>query len=183
MTKRITFVNVVALITAAVLVFACKDSNDDGCGRHHDSDTAQTAAQEKILAEGNAIVGMPAIHNFRERKLLKDIYELRDQDGLVTFTYLFSEQTGRLTFFCNSIGYGIPAATQFTSPQKIGASGQNYGYAVLPQADPNGLFSPSSAEGTWVLCADQKSKDARPVYIEPRVVVSPFKIDVENPVP
>ena len=52
------------------------------------SDSIQREQQEKILAEGTAQVGMPAIKNFRERKILKDILELRDQEGLVTYTYL-----------------------------------------------------------------------------------------------
>lgn len=48
------------------------------------SDEKQTEQQERILAEGTAQVGMPAINNFRERKLLKQILELRDQADFVT---------------------------------------------------------------------------------------------------
>lgn len=141
------------------------------------SDRVQQEAQELILAEGTSQTGMPAIKNFRERKLLKQILELRDQDGLVTYTYIVAEMTGKLIFLCNSIGYGIPAAMQYTNPQKIGASAHSYGYAVIPQADPNGLFSPSSAEGTWVMCADPADgSKTRPVYVEPRIVVTPFKM-------
>jgi len=135
------------------------------------SDDIQRRAQEKILAEGTAQTGMPAIHNFRERKLLKDILELRDQDGLVTYTYVWNEYNGRLVFFCDSIGYGIPYATQYTNPMKYVVNG-----ATLPQADPNGLFSPSAAEGTWVMCKNPNGKDVRPVYVEPRIVVSPFRL-------
>jgi hypothetical protein len=148
-----------------------------GCEYQPSADQIQTQQQERILREGTAQTGMPAIKNFRERKLLKDVIELRDQDGLSTFTYLVAEQTGKLVFLCNSVGYGIPAATQYTSPQKIGDRSQG-GYAVLPQADPNGLFSPSSAEGTWVMCSDPaKTGKTKPVYLEPRIVVSPFKLD------
>lgn len=146
----------------------------DDC-HHEDSDTKQTAQQERILAEGTSQIGMPAIHNFRERKLLKDIYELRDQDGLTTYTYMVAEYDAKLVFLCDSIGYGIPYATEFTSPQKL----ENYydhGYISMPQADPNGLFSPAAADGTWVMCKDPGSKDVRVVYIEPRIVVSPFKL-------
>lgn len=142
------------------------------------SDDIQRQQQEAILKEGTAQTGMPAIKNFRERKMLKDILELRDQDGFVTYTYTFSEVSGKLSFFCDSVGYGIPYATQYTNPSKIADQGQNYGYAILPQADPNGLFSPASAEGTWVLCKDPGGKDVKPVYVEPRVVVSPFVLPV-----
>jgi hypothetical protein len=136
------------------------------------SDSIQREQQERILKEATSQTGMPAIKNFRERKLLKQIIEMRDQDGLVTYTYTVPEMTGKPVFLCNSIGYGLPAATQYTNPEKYVASG-----GTLPQADPNGLFSPSSAEGTWVLCADPSgSGKTRPVYVEPRIIVSPFKL-------
>jgi hypothetical protein len=137
------------------------------------SDDKQNAAQEKIVAEGVAAVGMPAIHNFREKRQLKDIYEMRDQDGLVTYTYLYNEMQGTLVFFCNSIGFGIPYATQYTAPGK--PYGEAQGYTTIPQADPNGLFSPADAEGTWVTCLGP-DKQQHPVYVEPRVIVSPFPL-------
>lgn len=152
-------------------------SSPDGCSSRSDSDTKQQVAQERILAEGNAQAGMPAIHNFRERKILKEIMELRDQSGLVTYTYLWSQLVGKLVFFCDSIGYGVSAATQYTSPQKL-ADESARGYLVLPQADPNGLFSPSSAEGTWVMCKNPSGPDVKPVYVEERIVVAPFRMEM-----
>jgi hypothetical protein len=146
----------------------------DGCDET--TDDKQQAAQEKILAEANAQTGMPAIKNFRERKLLKDILEMRDQDGLVTYTYLFAEQTGKLIYLGESIGYGIPYATQYTNPEKVEIS--TGGRSVIPQADPNGLFSPASCEGTWVLLKGPNGK-VQPTYIEPRIIVSPFKLNVQ----
>jgi len=147
-----------------------------GCDRTPTSDDIQRAQQEKILKEGTAQTGMPAIKNFRERKLLKDILELRDQDGLVTYTYLWNEFNGKKVFFCESVGYGIPYATQYTNPQKT-ETYANHGAVAIPQADPNGLFSPASAEGTWVLCKAPNGKDVKPVYVEPRVIVAPFRMD------
>jgi hypothetical protein len=163
------------ILTISLLAFAfgvcgaCNDTN---------SDDVQREQQEKILAEGTSQIGMPSIKNFREKKLLKDILELRDQMGIVTYTYVFSEMTGKKFFFCQSIGYGIPYATQFTNPQKIQTKVGGL-IAVIPQADPNGLFSPASAEGTWVMCKDPKGSDVRAVYIEPRIIVSPFKLPEE----
>jgi hypothetical protein len=146
------------------------------CDVQQSSDDVQSAQQEKILAEGTSQVGMPAIKNFRERKLAKEILELRDQEGLVTYTYFWNEMQGKLVFFCNSIGYALPYATQFTNPEKLDYSSR--GVTTLPQADPNGLFSPASAEGTWILCKDPNSDAVKPVYVEPRSVVSPFKLNV-----
>lgn len=143
------------------------------CEPRKTSDQVQSKQQEQLLKEGSSQVGMPAIKNFRERKLVKDILEMRDKE-ITTFTYLWSEVTGKKTFFCNSIGFGVPYATQFTNPlQTVGG----YDHAsVVAQADPNGLFSPASAEGTWVLCKDPRGSDVKPVYVEPRVIVTPFEM-------
>jgi hypothetical protein len=118
-------------------------------------------------------VGMPAITNFAEKQQYRDILEMRDK-SLPTYTYL-ADMNGHLHFLCNSIGFGIPYATQYTNPMQSGN---------MPQADPNGLYSPASAEGTWVLCLDPRTgkakRDARgkiePVYIEPRITVAPFEL-------
>jgi len=164
MKKMVLFV-----ITTMVFLSGCIEERVN-------SDNIQKKQQEKILAEGTAQTGMPSIKNFRERKLLKDIFELRDQSGLVTYTYLWNEMQGKKVFFCDSIGYGIPYATQYTNPQKIADSYSQGGFAILPQADPNGLFSPASAAGTWVMCKNPQGNDVKPVFIEPNVIVSPFKL-------
>lgn len=184
---------IVLLAIVLMVMLGCENR------RSATSDEIQRARQETLTREGIAQVGMPAIKNFRELKILKDVYELRDQDSLVTYTYLenlvptvvpgHTALGGKLTYVGESVGYGIPAATQFTNPQKIAAQGHQYGYAVLPQADPNGLFSPASAEGTWIMMLDKKSGKALPQYFEPRLVVSTFKYEfdkmppAEQPVP
>ena len=161
--KTIVSVSAIALLGVTLV----------GCDDFTSSDEKQRAQQEQILKEGTAQTGMPAIKNFRERKLMKQIIEMRDQDGLVTYTYTVPETTGRPVFLCNSIGYGLPAATQYTNPQKY----ERISGVTLPQADPNGLFSPDSAEGTWVMCSDPSGNGkTRPVYVEPRIIVSPFKL-------
>lgn len=153
------------------------------CAPDPTSNDIQRDQQNKLLSEATSQTGMPAIKNFRERKFLKDILELRDQEGLVTYTYLFTEQTGKLVFFCDSVGYGIPYATQYTAPETMQtfnlmgqASSNSRGVEKLPQADPNGLFSPASAEGTWIICKNPGGKGTSVVYVEPRIIVSPFKL-------
>jgi hypothetical protein len=157
------FIAIASIAVLGVTLTGCAESSDD----------KQRVQQERMLQEGTAQTGMPAIKNFRTRKLMKQIIEMRDQDGLVTYTYTVPETTGRPVFLCNSVGYAIPAATQYTNPEKyVGTAG-----AILPQADPDGLFSPDSAEGSWVMCTDPSGNGkTRPVYVEPRIIVSPFKL-------
>lgn len=171
------------LITTVTLGLFCV-ATLPGCYEHvATSDERQQAQQEAILQQGTSTVGMPAIANFRERKLLKQIYELRDRSDYLTYTYTYSEYTGKFTFFCRSIGFAIPYATQFTSPQKIeqmyGKSTNTYlGVEVVPQADPNGLYSPAAADASWVMCVDPTSKDheATAVYVEPKLTTVRYKL-------
>jgi hypothetical protein len=133
------------------------------------ADQQQHIVQERMNKQSNMTVGMPSIVNFQEKRILKNILELRDTE-IKTVTYT-QDMTGKLHKLCTSIGYGIPYATQFTNPMRITSGGHE-----LPQADPNGLFSPTSAEGTWVLCLNPETSKMSPVYVEPKVIVSPFEL-------
>lgn len=170
MSKRWYILSILAVMVI-VAVIACDDYTPT-------ADQAQKNQQETILKEATAQTGMPAIKNFRERKILKDILELRDQTGLATTTYLYNEMQGKLVKLCDSVGYAIPYSTQYTSPERPARSGEvaYAGNITLPQADPNALFSPQSSEGTWVLCKNPNGGDVKTVYVEPRILVSPFPL-------
>ena len=135
-------------------------------------------AQNQALMTGQSIqaVGMPAITNFQEKRILKNILELRDQQ-IKTITYT-QDWNAKLHKVCDSIGYGIPYATQYTASSRPALTWETHesGNIVVPQADPNGLYSPASADGTWVMCLNPQTKELAPVYIEPHVVVSPFPL-------
>lgn len=134
------------------------------------TDLKQQRRQEQLQAESDRQVGLPRIANFTEKRLVATIYELRDQADLPTYTYTFGLD-GKPRFLCRSVGFGVPHAAQFSNPEKLVTS--NIGgttYHTMPQAEPNGLFTPSSAEGTWILMA---TKDGpKPLYCEARVAVS-----------
>jgi hypothetical protein len=158
-----------AVFVAALTLTGCGDTSPT-------SEQLQNKAQEQTNLQAVQSVGMPSITRFSEKRQLKTIFELRDA-AITTTTYIV-DLNGNLHKFCDSVGYGIPYATQYTNPQR---PAQNYetqmaGNIALPQADPNGLYSPVDAEGTWILCNDPKTKKNWPIYVEPRVVVSPFAL-------
>ena len=134
---------------------------------------------ESVMQEANRQVGMPAIINFQEKKNLKWIYELCDQENLICHIYLFNEMKGEVgQYLGECIGYGIPYSTQFSNPQRLESGGYSGSYwAVgMPQAEPNGLFKPEGLSATWLIMLDPTTKKPRPVYIEPLIIVSPFKL-------
>jgi hypothetical protein len=167
---------------ALALLAAC-DADTSGAAR----DTKQSLD----LAEQAAVtVGIPAIQNFAEKRQLKALYELRDTANLVTYTY-YIDLNGKRHKVCptTSIGFGIPYATQYTAPKSLvmrrgtypqGTQAVEWKYLEADQPEPNGLYMPSSADGTWVICLDPKTKQASPTYVEPRIVVYLFEMPSEN---
>ena len=156
---------ILAFVAVATVLTACDQ-------RPETSTQIERKKQEEMSLQAVQQVGMPAITNFAEKRMMKDILELRDKN-VATVTYLVG-MNNQLTKVCDSVGYGLPYATQYTNPQRV--SDYTHGVVAIPQADPNGLYSPASADGTWVLCVDHKDGKAKPVYIEPRILVSPFAI-------
>ena len=150
------------------------------CGQIEPTPDRKDAEQQKqMLAEGQRQTGMPAIHNFQEKKLLKMIYELRDNEKVVNYAYLYNEYQGKLVYLGKCVGYGIPYSTQYSNPERPAEGWETHeqGNITLPQAEPNGLFMPNSSDGTWLMLLDAEGTP-HPVYIEPKVIVSPFKLTI-----
>ena len=153
-----------------------------GCGPVRKSSDGKMRSQtERAMSEANRQIGMPAVKNFQERKLAKMIFELRDQENLITYAYIVNLQ-GELIFIGKCVGFGLPYSVQYTNPQKLvdrfgrTIEGRSYEPHVMPQADPNGLFMPEGLSATWLMMIDPKTDKARPVYVEPQIIVSPFPL-------
>lgn len=179
--NRATYI--IVTISMALVVASLILSN---CGREATtSDQKQAQKTEVMLEEAERQIGMANITNFQQRKLMKLIYELCDQENLVCYAYIKSDYHGKLFFIGKCMGYGIPFSAQFTNPEKIVHGDHQLGYDLagrvnhpmkLPQADPNGLFMPTASSATWLMMIDPKTDVPRPVYIEPEIVVSPFPL-------
>ena len=137
------------------------------------SDKAANTQQERVLLEAHRAVGLPALRNFREKRLLKMLYELRDQDGLRTYTYLVAQQTGKVVKLCDSMGYPLSDATGYTSPDKVVRDGTNV-FGTVTQAEPNALFTPDSSNGYWVMCLG--SDKATPAFVTGDLVVTSYPL-------
>ena len=148
-----------------------------GCEGPPLADQKVAQKQEQLQSQAVAQTGMPGITNFTEYKMVRHLYELRDQ-AIATYTYI-PDMNGKLWHLCDSVGFGIPYATQFSNPEKRYPSADytQTGYNI-PQAEPNGLFMPAAAEGTWVMCGSEKG--TQPVYIEPRIIVSTIRLRAEG---
>ncbi len=173
--KKIMFI---LLGLVALALVGCDDSAPK-------SDAIIQQQQEKAMREMVAQTGLPAIKNFQEKKMMKMLYELRDREDLVCYVYLMNQMTGEVGQYLGTcIGYGLPASTQYSNPQKMVIGTEAVGYSInsyesiqpIAQAEPNGLFMPEGLSATWLMMIDPETNEPRPVYVEPLIIVSPFKL-------
>jgi hypothetical protein len=163
----------ILLLCVAALFASCNTPNNQS------ADEIDQHKQEALQKEATSEIGMPDIHNFQEKKMVKMLYELRDNPNVINYAYLWSEVSGKWIYLGKCVGYGIPYSTQFSSPSKLVRAdlGQYTGNLAMPQAEPNGLFMPASSQGTWLMMINPNNAgDIKPVYVEPSVIVSPFKL-------
>ena len=169
------FASLVAIVLSSALLAACQPpppatAND-----------VQRDQQAAMNSEGVAAVGMPNIVNHRDQRAVKFWYERRDQANLLTYTYTRNME-GRWVWYCDSIGYPIPGGTQYSAPTAMqryrvrdprypasDVNGWDYGIAALPQAEPNGVFPPSTAEGSGAICINPRTNQASASYAEDKL--------------
>jgi hypothetical protein len=152
-------------------------ADDAGCSSPPASEQIQNQQQENANLQAVRSVGMPAIDHFFEKRQLKSIYELRDR-AVSTITYITDLQ-GHLHKLCDSVGFGLPYSTQYSNPERPLDDSGYHDTSMMPQAEPNGLYSPATAAGTWVLCVNPKTKQTVPLYAEPDVVVSQYPLQTQ----
>ena len=146
-----------------------------GCSTTESVDKVQRQQTEEIMQEINRQIGMPNIHNFYEKKLAKDIFELRDDANLITYVYTQS-MDGKFIYIGKGIGFGLPYSVQYTNPERIAWSSSQGGAATLPQADPNGLFMPDGLSATWIILINEETGEREVMYTEPNLVVTQSKL-------
>jgi predicted small secreted protein len=155
------------VLTSALLLTAC--STTTGTGK----ESSQVAQQQKLYVENQPV---PAFDWSLERHMMIKLYEARN-NAVITYSYVRNLQ-GQIIFSCNSIGFPIPANTQLTNPNAVQQSRVNefnY-YEVLPQAEPNGLYSSTSTMGTYVFCLNQDGT-VSPTYFESDVEAHTQKLN------
>lgn len=136
-------------------------------------DETSTLVEREALEQGvSAIVQnqpVPDLGGYSlERQILIETYLARNRT-VATYTYALTLE-GKIIEICASIGYPIPYSTQLTNPERRVTTG-----VAIPQAEPNGLFPPASADATLVNCTNDDGS-VTPTYWEPHVFAQPYRI-------
>ena len=186
--RAFTLIKLLVLIAIVALLGAVIVGGVNGCSdnpQKKDADREAAAQTAAMMKEANAQTGMPAIVNFQEKKMMKMIYEMRDQEDLVCYAYYFNQMQGkRGDFIGKCIGFGLPASVQYSNPERAVDLRKQLGLGTMadrqlgtiPQPEPNGMFMPEGLSATWLMLIDPATGDSRPVYIEPLIIVSPFPL-------
>lgn len=175
---------VLSIIIAIIMVVGCFS----GCQRETTS-SRENEYTQNMMEQASYAVGYPNITNFFERAQLKEIYEMRDDHNLICYWYTKNDMTGKWIYQGTCIGYGIPYGTSITQTDTVqraalpalSVTGEDKSYneyytEVMPQAEPNGLYTNGlSTSATWILTTDAEGNIA-PTYVESEITVTQVKI-------
>jgi hypothetical protein len=155
----------IILLAGVALLFA-------GCAK--DSLVQDQNQTDRQLQQYQSVQPVPFFNWSQDRAVLIQIYAAKNQ-ARQTWSVFYSA-AGTPQDMCPSVGYPIPSNTQLTNPdQWVGGSTG----AVVPQMEPNGLYSTTGANGTYVMCLRPNGK-ATVVYSESWVTAYPFEVKIED---
>jgi len=145
-----------------------------GCETSSSVEQQEAQAVNNNMQEMGRQVGMPFIDDFFEKKMAKQIFELRDNAELITYAYTTNLE-GKYIYLGKCIGFGLPYSVQYTNPEKVQRSCSCEGI-TLPQADPNGLYMPEGLSATWLMLVNEETGEPEIIYSEPEIVVTQSKL-------
>lgn len=167
---RRKLVLVIVVILMAALLAGCGSSTVSG----QQLEAQQQASGVEAIVRNQPV---PDLGGYSlERANLIRIMLLRNQK-IATWTYHITFD-GTVIEVCPSQGYPFPYSAQLTSPEVWpGYMGNGYREFTMPQPELNSLYSPDSANASWVLCVVDGT--AVPVYYEENVQAFPYRIKAD----
>lgn len=125
-----------------------------GCGSHGNAaNNANAKAEQNQLNIYNATQPLPVFNKSQLRQTLIEVETAQSQPTPTT-TFFFNLGSVDPISSCPSIGFPVATTDQVSNPEQItraGVGSGNYSDGVIPQIDPNGVYSGDST-GTYVLC-------------------------------
>lgn len=167
---------ILSLLLSLVLFVGCNTQSQQV---QTNVERQETQAVKQNMQEMARQVGMPFIDEFFEKKMAKQIFELRDNAELITYAYMVNLD-GKFIYLGKCIGFGLPYSVQYTNPEIVntvdGGQYQARNPYTLPQADPNGLYMPEGLSATWLMLINEETGEAEIIYTEPSIIVTQSKL-------
>lgn len=80
--------------------------------------------------------------------------------GINTTSFFFNLGQNAPFFWCPSHGGAVPNTAQLTNPQQVQPDpNASNGSVVIGNMDPNGVYSPTSSSGTYVMCVNSAGQE------------------------
>jgi hypothetical protein len=167
MNKRISLFIILGIILTLILT---------SCGGASYQEAKKVQDQQSIYANNQPV---PSFTWSLTRAELIQIYVAKNS-AVATYSLVYNQYKGIIQFQCPSYGYPIPGGTELTAPEApyVNSSGGISDF-VIPQAEPDGTFSPSNSAGTYIICRNDDGS-AYPVYVEDNVLTFPFLMKTDS---
>jgi len=163
--------SIICVLFAFVLV-GCEIDNSTAT-----LEAKKVSAQQSHYAKAQPV---PAFDWSFERDLIIQLYTLRNEK-VATHTVWRSDY-GMIEGDTPSIGYGIPYDTSLTNPLMTSDEDQEgmdkQALGVIEQSEPNGIFASKNTTATWVMSSDSETGQILPIYVESKVTVYPYPVQV-----
>lgn len=145
-----------SLIAAGVIVVSvcCGAAS---CGGQSAGQSTENKAQQQD--EQSLVTDQPVPHyNYSQiRQTAIDAQDI-SANGTQTTSFFFLMGNADPIFSCPSLGEPVPNTAQLTNPNQVvtqDSQGNGIsGSATIGQMDPNGIYAPSSSDGTYVICVN-----------------------------
>jgi hypothetical protein len=157
------------LVALALFLVACSGMSE--------SQRLERDATERNQKTINIAQPVPSFDYSQQRDILIQIYKISNE-ARNTWSVPVSDYGQPVGDVCPSIGFPIPGGTQLTNPMQV-VNPYSGEYVVVPQAEPNGLYSDPNTNSTWILCVDPDGTVA-PVYSEHKVMTYPWPVEVKD---
>lgn len=155
----------VIIIAAPLTLMACGNSDPGGNGYAIENTNSGAIATHFNLVQPPYTPTGKSVY----RENLNDA-EASQVLGLNTTTFFFQQGRQDPFFWCPSRGGAVPNTAELTDPQYVEPDpNASAGSVIISNMDPNGVYSPSSSQGTYVSCYDNAGRVFQ-VYSEPDVV-------------
>lgn len=141
------FVAVAVAIGAAIALSGCEE---DTSARAKDE-----AVTEAVLQDLQKAHPVPTFKYSQYRQNLVEIITAQAKPTATT-TFFYNAGVAKPIYYCASVGFPIPGSAQLTNPEQITDSYQG-GYAILPQVEPNGVFT-GETTNTTTICRDANGR-------------------------
>lgn len=168
--------HILSVLLIAFILIGC----DDTPSQDKELRKQETAAINDLQQRKNSVVDIPNLTDFRPADMFARTMEEQDK-GVQAYAYMLSPYSEKFFFVCVAAAFPYPGGTQFTAPSITKTLDDGTGVAgwTVPQADPNGLYTPETAAATILPCwanehdVNNTGNKFESTYFEDNIVVLP----------